>query len=102
MRKITAEAVDAFMNGRQYCNSNTTVRTFTSNVASDGAYTEMRLHDNKIAYQNRDGLFITLAGWNSNTTRERLNGLPGVRVNTRAGQAYLNGEPWSGEWVKIG
>jgi hypothetical protein len=101
MRKITTEAVQAFMNGKNYTNGNTTVQSFKSNVTSDGAYTEMRLHSNKIAYQNRDGLFITLAGWNTTTTRERLNGLPGVRVNTKLGQAFLNGKKWDGEWIQV-
>lgn len=102
MRKITAAACEAFTSGREYSNSNTVVKSMHSNVASDGVYTEMRLHGNKIAYQNRDGLFVTLAGWNTNTTRERLNGLPGVRVTTKLGQAYLNGEKWDGEWVRVG
>lgn len=66
------------------------------------------LHGNKIAeYQSlftNDGnnnINITLAGWNTPTTRERLNGLQGVRVHTRKGQAYLNGKAWGGEWVTV-
>lgn len=97
MRKITQEAVNAFYNGQNYSNSNTIVNEL-------GYF----LHGNKIAEHNslfaNDGskhINITLAGWNSNTTRERLNGLEGVRVTTKQGQAYLNGEKWDGEWITI-
>lgn len=97
MRKITKEACDAFENGRDYKNSNT--------VVNDIGYF---LHGNKIAeyeslYKNdgNNNINITLAGWNTNTTRERLNGLQGVRVSTKQGQAYLNGEKWDGEWITV-
>lgn len=59
------------------------------------------LHGNLIAKIEGGALMVTLAGWNSNTTRERLNGLDGVRVSTRKGQAYLNGKAWGGEWVTV-
>ena len=97
MRKITQQAVDAFENGYTYKNSNT-------EVTADGYF----LHGHKIAEYNsifkNDGnrsINITLAGWNTNTTRERLNGLQGVRVSTKLGQAYLNGQKWDGNWITI-
>ena len=97
MRKITKEAVNAFMNDEKYSKANTEVN-------GQGYF----LHGNKIAeFQSLfkdDGnknINITLAGWNTNTTRERLNGLPGVRVTTKQGQAYLNGKEWNGEWVTV-
>lgn len=97
MRKITRSACDAFINGYNFKMANTEV--------NDRGYF---LHGNKIAefesvFKN-DGnknFNITLAGWNTNTTRERLNGLPGVRITTKQGQAYLNGQPWDGGWVTI-
>ena len=96
MRKITQEAVDAFEGGYKLSKQNMSVNEFG-----------MFLHGNKIAEftslfkdSSRD-INITLAGWNTNTTRERLNGLEGVRVSTKQGQAYLNGEKWDGEWVTI-
>jgi hypothetical protein len=95
-RKITQETIDAFNNNYIYKNSNTEVN-------EHGLF----LHGNKIAkytshYKdgNRD-INITLAGWNTNTTRERLNGLEGVRVSTKQGQAYLNGNAWNGDWITI-
>lgn len=100
MRKITEQACHAFVNGREYRNGNTTVRDYTK--YSRDTVMVYELHGNMIAKIDSDmQLHITLAGWNSNTTRERLNGLPGVRVTTKQGQAYLNGEPWDGEWVAV-
>ena len=90
MRKITREAVDHFNNGTSYRNGNTTV--------AKGIY---MLHGNIIAEKWEGDIYISLAGWNTNTTRERLNGLDGVQVRTKQGQAYLNGEKWDGERIKI-
>lgn len=97
MRKITQEMARAFYNGENMSSGNTQVK---------GG--QIFLHGNKIAeYQSifaNDGntnINITLAGWNTPTTRERLNGLQGVRVHTRKGQAYLNGKAWGGEWVTV-
>ena len=52
---------------------------------------------------NRVGnrLQITTAGWNTVTTRERLNGLPNVSVIQRKGKLYLNGKEWDGEWIEV-
>lgn len=69
-----------------------------SNTSSDGE--RLTLHGNVIARHGAMGLEVTLAGWNSNTTRERLNGLPGVSVCTKLGQAFLNGKAWSGAWAR--
>lgn len=97
MRKITKEITRAFYNGD---------KLKISNTETDGQ--AIYLFGNKIAeYQSlfaNDGnkkINITLAGWNSNTTRERLNGLDGVRVTTKHGQAFLNGKAWGGEWVTV-
>lgn len=68
MRKITEQATTAFFNNQNYKNSNT-------QVISDGVYTELRLHDNIIAYRTNHGIFVSNAGWKTNTTKERLNGI---------------------------
>lgn len=60
----------------------------------------MYLHGNQIAV-NDGALYITAAGWFTNTTKERLNGLPGVHINQKAGEWYLNGENWDGSWAKV-
>lgn len=46
-------------------------------------------------------MFITIAGWNSVTTRERLNGLSEIRLGTKKGQLYLNNIPWDGKLTNI-
>lgn len=101
MRKITMEACQAFESGRDFKKQN-------MRVWVDGYTVFMSLHGNiiaKIVFTDGDletGILqITLAGWNTNTTRERLNGLDGVRVSTKQGQAYLNGKEWDGEWITV-
>lgn len=61
------------------------------------------LHGNPIARRRLDlgTLEITTAGWNTTTTKERLNGIPGVRVHTKAYQLFLNDKPWDGNWIAI-
>lgn len=90
MRKCTRRIVEAFENRH---------RAAQGNSSTDGD--TMYLFDNAIAQHRADGLYITLAGWNTVTTRERLSGLAGVSVSTRRGQALLNGMPWSGQWVRL-
>ncbi len=96
MRKITEQACYAFENGAVYKNGNTFVR--------DG---QMLLHGNVIAEWNslfntmNKTINITLAGWNTNTTRERLNGLQGVSIKVKNDKTFLNGKEWDGEWITI-
>ena len=52
-------------------------------------------------FNANDGLWINDGGWQSNTTKERLNGLPNVSIHQKDFQWYLNGEAWDGEWVYI-
>lgn len=65
----------------------------------------MSLHRNNIAHFDHalGSLHICTAGWNTVTTRERLNGLPGVRVHVAKGQTYLNGVVWDNpaEWTEV-
>jgi hypothetical protein len=98
MRKITGEAVDAFLSGRNYKKDNT-------EVVVQGNKVTMLLHDNKIAmvgaFDSHPELRITTGGWDTNTTKERLNGLPGVQVNHSDHKLYLNGKKWDGEWTTV-
>ena len=85
MIQITKEAVDAFLNGYYYKKSNMEVTCG-----------EMYLHGNKIAWLDVNGqLWISHCGYRTNTTKERLNGLPGVNIRQRNYQWYLNGEEWN-------
>lgn len=90
MRKVTLETTGAFMARRAFTMGNT---------HTDG--TTLFLHGNAIAKHTPKGLMITNAGWSSNTTKERLNGLQGVSISQKNHQWYLNGKEWGGEWILI-
>lgn len=95
MRKVTQEIARAFLNGET---------RIVGNSMTDGE--KLFLHGNLIACkrmagQTKDGLYITNAGWPSNTTKERLNGLPGVSIYQKKGVWYLNGNEWDGSFAKI-
>ena len=95
-RKITIEAVDKFLSREPFKKSNMQV---------DQCYGQFRLklHGNTIAVLDEfNMLSISNAGWESNTTKERLNGLPHVRIHQRKFQWYLNGNEWNGEWTRVG
>lgn len=96
MRTITKKAVAAFLAGQTFREDNTRVE-----VSSTEA--NLFLHGNLIArrYLMTGETEITTAGWNTTTTKERLNGLPGVRLHTKAYQLYLNDKPWDGSWTTV-
>jgi hypothetical protein len=95
MRKITEESVQKFIDGIPFKKSN-------MEVTREGTIYYLKLHGNKIAARMGDGrMWISNAGWMSNTTKERLNGLPGVRVNQKNWNWFLNGIPWTGKPVYI-
>lgn len=81
MRNVTFETVYCFLKGRKKQSGN----TYTDGVT-------LYLHDNPIAWkqgpkQGPGEIVITLAGWNTKTTRERLNGiLELTRSNLRVAQ----------------
>ncbi|MCP3682379.1 MAG: hypothetical protein GY861_06775 [bacterium] len=97
MRKITQESVDAFMNAREFKKANMEVEVLPN-------VTILKLHGNKIAYRYNDPertLSITNAGWQSLTTKERLNGIPNVSIHQKNWTWYLNGEKWDGRLIDI-
>ena len=97
MRMITQQAVAAFNNAESFKSGNTKV-IVKPNV------TVLLLFNNEIAYKYNDPkrtLSITNAGWESNTTKERLNGLDGVSIQQKAGIWYLNGKEWEGELIDV-
>jgi hypothetical protein len=97
MKKITEKSIKAFMNAERFKESNTEVEVLPN-------VTILRLFGNAIAYRYNDPLktlSVTTAGWNSKTTRERLNGLPFVKVSVRKGQLYINDYPWDGSLVDV-
>jgi len=84
MRKISQLAARAFIAGRKFNRDNTSVRLFPT-IA--GEMTELYLHGNVIARKRNDKIHLTLAGWPTMTTRERLNTLLSeLRSNVRFSQ----------------
>jgi hypothetical protein len=96
LRKVTAKAVAAFYAHRNFGGGNTTVHTTMTE-------TVMYLFGNPIAKLSPEGLEIQTAGWETTTTKERLNGLDNVQVWTENGNLYLNGKVWenSDVWTKV-
>lgn len=97
MRKITEESVNAFYNGEAFRKANMEIEVLPD-------VTIMKLHGNSIAYLYNDPqktLSITNCGWESNTTKERLNALRGVNIYQKNYQWYLNGELWDGKLIDI-
>ena len=95
MKAITFNSVQAFRNNETRSFGNTRVK-------AENGVTKLFLHDNLIAVKEKGVLRVSNAGWSSNTTKERLNGLPNVRIHQRNFQWYLNGNEWSGEWTRVG
>jgi len=96
MRKVTNEIANAFAQGESKA---------VGNTWTDGQ--TVYLHGNKITERTEDGIFMTLAGWNTTTTRERLNGIAQVlgfdiSFNQKDFEPYLNGSIVNPtEWVKV-
>lgn len=97
MRKITQETVKAFNNSTPFKKANMEVEVLPN-------VTIMKLHGNAIAYRYNDPektLSITNCGWQSRTTKERLNAIEGVNIYQKSGQWFLNGKEWDGELIDV-
>ena len=81
MRKITENAVNALRNGNNFSSGNTTVNAETATLL---------LHGNAVAGYDKSSFWFNLCGWNTNTTRERINGaLPRGNICTKQGTVYF-------------
>lgn len=94
MKKITEEAIRAFTSGSAFHRGNTSVRVKNGRVS-------LHLFGNRIAYQQDGQLFISTCGWQSDTTKERLNGLPGVAIHQKNFIWYLNDKAWDGTEINL-
>ena len=96
MRKITINSIEAF-------NSNENFKSSNTEVVTDNHTTFLKLHGSTIAIKNiaTNELKITNCGWETTTTKERLNGLEGVRINAKNFVWYLNGEAWNGKLITV-
>ena len=75
MRKIETQMNTAIRNKKNWAGSNTTV--FTENDSAYGLESKVYLHGNHIATYNHSLKELELfdGGWQSNTTKSRLNAL---------------------------
>lgn len=92
MGKTLQKLVDAFYRQESY------YRTVL-NTTTDGR--RLALYNNVIAEHRDDGLYVTLAGWPTATTCDRLSLLPNVRVHHTSCDLYLNGVKWDGQWTRV-
>lgn len=90
MRKVTKTVCGAFMRREA---------VKCGNTHTDG--TRLFLHGNKIAEWMDGQVWISSAGWNTPTTKDRLNGLPGVRIHSQHWLWFLNGKQWDGDWTPV-
>jgi hypothetical protein len=97
MKKVTQKAIAKFMAAEPYRSSNTKVKVLPN-------VTVLSLFNNDIAFRYNNPeqtVSITACGWLSNTTKERLNAIPGVSIQQKKGQWYLNGQPWDGNLIDV-
>jgi len=94
MSKIHQKVIDSFLEGKQ-CRIN--------NTMTNGS--ELFLFSNCIARKDGKNMQVTTAKFNTVTTRDRLNMLPGVWVRCRKGNLQINfqskWQDWDGEWINI-
>ena len=97
MRVITKQSIKAFMNAEPFKKSNMEVEVLPN-------VTVLKLFGNRIAYRYNDPertLSITNCGWNTATTKERLNALPDVSIQQVRGEWFLNGMEWDGKLIDV-
>lgn len=103
MRQITNEAVNAFISGRSFKKANMKV-DIVATEKSIPCIIELLLHNNPIAILHTNDrikkLHISTCGWETNTTKERLNGVLDAynlpRLSVKKGVWYLGNEEFNG------
>lgn len=97
-KQISIDAAEAFMNRKSFNRSNTEVK---NNFDSERTQrTQLFLFGNLIATHMEDGsLRVGNQGYETTTTKERLNALPGVSIHQKDFQWYLNDFQWDGKWI---
>jgi len=97
MRTITEKSIEKFLNAETFKSGNTSVEVLPN-------VTILKLFGNAIAYQYNDPertLSITNCGYETATTKERLNGLPNVKINQTKGKWFLNDVEWDGKLIDV-
>ena len=101
MKKITRQAIQAFTYNRNFKKSNTEVKYSCVENYPSSWKCELFLFGNLIAYKDCHGFFISSGGWETVTTKERLNGLDNVHIYQKNYRWILNGRSWNGKWQEI-
>lgn len=101
--KISIDSATALIEFKDFERSNTKVHVFEYGNCIEA---NMYLFDNMIARYVSDELGritlqITNAGWDTVTTKDRLNAIPDVRIHQKNYNWYLNDELWDGEWITV-
>ena len=100
MKKITNDSVNAFMKDEKFSQSNMLVEVLPE-------FTVLKYHGNSIAYKYPKGrISITNCGWETTTTKERLNGVlykagKNYSINQKNWVWYLDGKEWDGKLIDI-
>jgi|TARA_R110000765_G_C18950594_1_gene608487 hypothetical protein len=102
MKDITFNSVTAFLDGQSFKQSN-------MQASSNGSESVLQYHGNTIARKDLQTgkIQITNCGWETNTTKERLNGVIALSgagilpVRQKAFIWYLNGYEWNGNLIQI-
>tara|TARA_R110001592_G_scaffold72383_4_gene220959 strand:+ start:789 stop:1103 length:315 start_codon:yes stop_codon:yes gene_type:complete len=100
MRKITADAVEAFRLRRNFKRGNTEVRAVKDKNGNPSIL--LILHGSVIAegdYQSR--LYLNTHGYKTALTKERLNGFHWVTIVQKNFKWFLNGEEWDGGRIRV-
>lgn len=101
--QVTTQAANAFMKAVPFKSKNTTVTIEEVDAVREEKLVVLRYHGHAIAQRvvGSNEIMVTNAGYFTNTTKARLNGIPGVSVNQKAFVWFLNGEEWNGEWKTV-
>lgn len=88
MRKIESDLIKAFRLGREFKSRNTTLENTDHGQV-------IRLHGNKIAQLDGSTLYLTSAGWETATTKSRLNAIlkcliPGAGIFAKDFTWFIN------------
>lgn len=96
MRKVEKRLIDAMRMWEDFKESNTSLHVVQKNGVNQ--YCEVRLHGHAIAAWDGNSINISMCGYNTRTTKSRLNALIGefneptghnYRIGTHKGYTYI-------------
>ena len=100
---ISQNAANAFKLKQTFGSNNTTVTVDKNDYYKT---IKMYLHGNNIAIliDNEligETLIVSMCGYDTRVTRDRLNAIEGVEVTRKNNKTYLNGKEWNGRKVDV-